>query len=180
MPNEKYDAFSRLSTADKVQTIGNGAIDYTAIKAAALKSAGKRAAAAKFAPAATASKVILPITMAIEAAQNTKQGWGNAADEQLQRVGDDHGYGMVDGAANPLATLYSAGRAAVTAAEQPIRAGILDPALKAQQEQQANLRRFTAVRRMPATPNQPIQYSVLPLQRQPAPIDPYASTSPSQ
>ena len=117
MTEPKYDMLAKLSDADKAQAIVGGAVDYTAIKHRVMQSASRKAAA-KYAGAAVASKALLPATMAAEAVNNTRKGWGTTADQQLQVVGDDMGYALAEGLANPLTTLYNTGRAAASQVDQ--------------------------------------------------------------
>lgn len=141
MGDPENSPFNKLSTADKAQTAANIIADAAAMKHNAAVFLGKTKAAARLAGAPIVAKAILPATMALEAYNNTKEGWGNVANEQLQTVGDDAESGVVQGTANPLATLYNTGRAAANVGEMTL-APFVDDFTRTQQIRRGEARKY--------------------------------------
>lgn len=166
MGDPENSPFNKLSTADKAQTAANIIADAAAMKHKAAVFLGKTKAAARLVGAPTVAKAILPATMGLEAYNNTKEGWGNVANEQLQTVGDDAESGAVQGMANPLATLYNTGRAAANVGEMAL-APFVDDFTRTQQIRRGEARKYAKELRANQEKRyapQPEQYNVFPIE----------------
>lgn len=136
MPNEN------LQPDDALQLALEAIFGYMQAKGFALQGTKPKAAEFYRSSGRAAGRALLPASYAYEALKNTKDGWGNAVEDQRAFVEDNPFKGAVAGVSSPLTVFANIGSSIKDYAEGQAAVSFLEPMIKAQMEHKAKFKAF--------------------------------------